>query len=90
MQSLIFNSIESRGCTYDIHLSKLKVTINKIIKFILKLPCYTNSNFCYNELKVLHFHGLFKKYRYYLYINIKMLFQNVNIILILDIRKILV
>jgi hypothetical protein len=35
--------------------AKLKVTINKIIKFILKLPSCTYSDFSYNELKVFKF-----------------------------------
>lgn len=90
MQSLKFYGIEIQGYTNDIHLNKLKVTINKIIKFILKLPGYANNDFGYNELK--HNKQIFlilidylKHVCYYLYINTEMLFQNVNIILKLGI-----
>lgn len=51
----------SWGCAYDIHLKKLKKTINKIIKFILKLPNYTCSDIIYKELNVFNFEKLLKK-----------------------------
>jgi len=61
VQSVITYGIESRGCAYDVHLKKLKITVNKIIKFILKLPSYTSFDAIYNDLNVFNFDKLFKK-----------------------------
>lgn len=53
VQSIIAFGIEIWGGAYEIHLIKLKSTMNKIIKFILKLPILTCTTFIYNELNVL-------------------------------------
>jgi len=37
VQSIISYGIEIWGCTYDIYLNNLKLTLNKLIKFIFKL-----------------------------------------------------
>ncbi|KAF0754218.1 Reverse transcriptase domain-containing protein, partial [Aphis craccivora] len=41
VQSIIAFGIEIWGGAYEFHLIKLKSTMNKIIKFILKLPILT-------------------------------------------------
>jgi len=38
VQSLISFGVEIWGATYEIYLNKSKSTMNKIIKFILKVP----------------------------------------------------
>lgn len=53
--------IESWGCAYNNHLNILKTTMNKLIKFILKLPSYTSTDTIYKELNVFNFDKLFKK-----------------------------
>jgi len=47
VQSVITYGIESWCCAYDTHLNKLKTTMNKLIKFILKLSSYTCTDNIY-------------------------------------------
>lgn len=44
VQSITTYSIEGWVCAYDVHPKKLKVIINKIIKLILKIYNYINSD----------------------------------------------
>lgn len=46
---------------YDTQISKLKITVHKIIQFILELPQYTSSDSIYRDLNVLNFDNLLKK-----------------------------
>jgi len=64
---------------YSFHyLSKLKITVNKIIRFILNLYLLPNTDFVYSELNHYNFDKLFKKCLLYLYINIETLFQYIG------------
>ena len=60
VQSIISYGIYIWGCTYDIHLNNLKITHNKLIRFILRLPSCTNIISIYNELKIFNIDRLFK------------------------------
>lgn len=63
VQSIIAFGIEiwGGGLAYEIHLNKLKLTMNKIIKFILKIPILIYTKFIYKELNVLYFDKLLMK-----------------------------
>lgn len=60
VQSFFSYGIMFWGCAYNIHLEKLKVTINGIIKFLLGKPRYYSTKLLYDEFNVQHFNSLFK------------------------------
>lgn len=78
MQSVISYGIEIWGGAYNIHLNKVKIIMNKIIKYILRLPNYTNTDYLYKEINVLSFDRLLNKCTLLLAFKHKKYFTNCN------------
>jgi len=66
VKSIIFYGIEIWKCTFDIQLKNLKITLIKLIRFILILSNSINTDFIYNELKLYSIDRLFKKINLFL------------------------
>jgi len=60
----------------SIHLNKVRVIMNMIIKYILNLPRLTNTDFMYKEFNVLNFDKLLNKCILLLAFKHKMYFLN--------------
>lgn len=52
VQSIVSYGIENWGWTYVTHLCKIKITLNKLMKLILKSSWCTNTVLIYNDLNV--------------------------------------
>jgi len=78
VQSVFSYGISIWGGTFTYHLSKLKITINCIIKYLLNLPILTNTTLIYKELKVNDF-----KYIYNFNTLIE-LYKNKHLIITMD------
>lgn len=55
LRSIIIFGIEIRGGIYNTRLFKLKTTVNKIIKYILRLLSFCGTLLTYDIFNVFHF-----------------------------------